>query len=199
MSVFSSSSGVRLRIRATSMATLPTPTTATRSCERSNWQIPIVGMAVVPGDELGRGVAARQVLAGDPHAPVGLGTGRVDDLVVVGAQVGDVHVLAELDAAEEAEPRMRGDLVEGRRHRLDLLVIGRDPGPHQADTAWAAGRTGRRPPRGPRGAAGARRRRSPPVRRRRSRPAAAGRPCRDPSSVIPRSMTMVCSVSTSPW
>src|SRR5579884_2666606 len=42
-----------------------------------------VGMAVVPGDELGRRPRSRQVLARDPHPPVGLRADGVDDRVVV--------------------------------------------------------------------------------------------------------------------
>ena len=41
-----------------------------------------VGVAVVPGDERGRGPRARQVLARDPEPPVGLRADRVDDRVV---------------------------------------------------------------------------------------------------------------------
>ena len=41
-----------------------------------------VGMAVVPGDEHGRGPRAGQVLAGDAEPPVGLRADRVDDGVV---------------------------------------------------------------------------------------------------------------------
>ena len=44
------------------------------------------------------------------------------------AQVGHRDVLAEVDAAVEAEPRVGRDLVEGRGDGLDLLVVGRDPG-----------------------------------------------------------------------
>jgi hypothetical protein len=103
-----------------------------------------------------------------------------------------------LDAAEEAEPRMPGDLVEGRRHGLDLLVIRRDPGPHQAE------RRGQpvehvdvhREVRAAQQMLG-------DVEARRS-----GADDRDPQGPgsraeighqFPRSMTMVCSVSTSPW
>jgi hypothetical protein len=42
-------------------------------------QVAVVGMAVVPGDELGSGPAAGRILARDPERLVGLGTGRVDD------------------------------------------------------------------------------------------------------------------------
>src|SRR5262245_38890188 len=85
-------------------------------------------MPVVPGHELGGGMAAGQVLAGNPHAAIGLRAGGVDDLVIVAAQVGHAHVLAQFDAAEEAEARVGGGLVEGGGDRLDLLVIGRDAG-----------------------------------------------------------------------
>src|SRR3989441_9158982 len=95
-------------------------------------RVPIVGVAVVPGDELRRRVAPAKVFAGNAHAAVGLGARAVDDLVVVGAQVGEGHVLAELDAAEEAEARMSGDLVELGRDRFDLLVVGRDTEPDEA-------------------------------------------------------------------
>ncbi len=89
-------------------------------------------MAVVPGDELGRGMAAAQVLAGNAHAPVGLGPGAVDDLVIVGLEVGERHVLAEFDAAEETEARIRRHLVEGVRDELDLLMVRRNAQAHQS-------------------------------------------------------------------
>jgi hypothetical protein len=88
--------------------------------------VPVVGVAVVPGHELGGRMAASQVLAGDPHAPVGLRPGGVDDLVIVLPEVIDGQILAQLDVAEEAKARVGGDLVERRRHRLDLLMIGGD-------------------------------------------------------------------------
>ena len=89
-------------------------------------------MAVVPGDELRRGVAALQILAGDAHAPIGLRAGRIDDHVIVRAQVVHAQVTAELDGAEESKSRVRRDLVERRRHRFDLLMVGRDAGADQA-------------------------------------------------------------------
>ena len=100
-----------------------------REIERA---VPIVGVAVVPGDELGRGMAPAQVLTGNPHAPVGLGAGAVHDLMVVGLEVGERHVLAELDAAEETEARIRRDLVEDVRDELDLLMVRRDAQAHQS-------------------------------------------------------------------
>ena len=91
-----------------------------------------VGMAVVPADELGRRVAARQVLAGDPERPVGRRADRVDDRVVVAAQVLDREVAAELDVGEQAQPRVLGGALVEPRHRLDLRVVGRDAGADQA-------------------------------------------------------------------
>ena len=89
-------------------------------------------MPVVPGDELRRGMAPAQVLAGNPHAPVGLGAGAIDDLVIVRLEVGERDVLSELDAAVETEARIRRDLVEGVGDELDLLVVGRDAQAHQS-------------------------------------------------------------------
>ena len=131
MSVLTSSSGVRMRMRATSIATLPTPTTAARSTERSNWQVAVVGMGVVPGDELRRSVAACQVLTRDAHMAVGLCAGGEDHLVIVPRQVRQRHVPAVFDVAEEAEARVPGNRVVGARHVLDLGVVGRDAEPHQ--------------------------------------------------------------------
>ena len=81
------SSGASASIRTTSIATLPFPTTTARSPERSNDELLEVGVAVVPGDELGGGPRARQVLAGDAHAPVGLRADRVDDRVVEAGEI----------------------------------------------------------------------------------------------------------------
>ena len=93
----------------------------------------VVGMAVVPADELRGGMAALQVLAGDAHPTVGLGARGVEDLVVVAAQILHAHVLAQLDPAEEPEAGQGGHLVEGGRDRLDLLVIGGHAAAHQAE------------------------------------------------------------------
>ena len=154
-------------------------------------------MAVVPGDELRGRMAARQVLTGDAHAAVGLGARRVDDLVIVAAQLGHGDVLAELDAAEEAEARMGGRLVERRSDGLDLLVVGRHARPYEPvrrrqaiehvhlddDVVAALQMLGNVEAR----RAGAD---DGDAQRLRSGAGCAQRPC---------SMTIVCSVSTSPW
>ena len=75
------------RMRATSTATLPLPTTTARLHRQVELEVTVVGMSVVPGHELGGGLAARQVLAGDAHPAVGLGADRVDHCVVVPRQV----------------------------------------------------------------------------------------------------------------
>ena len=94
--------------------------------------LPVVGVPVVPGHEVGRRMASPEVLPRNAHAAVGLGARRVDDLVVVGAQILDRHVLAQLDVAEEPELRVGGGLVEGGRDVLDLLVVRRHAEPDQA-------------------------------------------------------------------
>ena len=69
-------------------------------------EVGVVGMAVVPADELGRRVGARQVFAGDSERPVQGRAGRVDDRVVVGQKLLARDVLAEDDVAEEAKARV---------------------------------------------------------------------------------------------
>ena len=85
-----------------------------------------VGVAVVPGDELGGGPGAGEILAGNAHAPVGLRADRVDDGVVEAGEllVGDVP--ADLDVPEEAEAGPLRGLLERARDRLDVGMIGRD-------------------------------------------------------------------------
>src|SRR5690606_16624766 len=94
-------------------------------------QIAIVGVGVVPADELGGRVAAGQVFAGNAHLAVGLRADRVDDGVVVAQQVGVAQVLAQLDVAVEAEARHLGDLLVDLGHRLNLGMVGRDAAAHQ--------------------------------------------------------------------
>ena len=63
----------------------------------------VVGVAVVPGDELRRGVRARAGPRPGSRAGCRRGADRVDDRVVALEQVRARDVAAELDAAEEAE------------------------------------------------------------------------------------------------
>ena len=70
-----------------------------------------VGVAVVPGDELGRRPGAGEVFSRDPEPPVGLGPDRVDDRVVQREQVGVLEVTPDLDVAQEPEARLLCDLL----------------------------------------------------------------------------------------
>ena len=94
-------------------------------------QAGVVGVAVVPADELGRGVRAGQVFAGDAQRAVHRRAGRVDDRVVVLQQVLARDVLAEGDVAEVAKARVRRGLLVHARDRLDLRVVGRDARAHE--------------------------------------------------------------------
>ncbi len=96
-------------------------------------QLGRIRVAVVPGDERGGRVAAGELLTIDPETTVGLRAERVDHGVVMGEQLLAGEVAPELDAAEEAEPRIGGRLLVDARHRLDLRMVGRDAGPHEAE------------------------------------------------------------------
>ena len=89
-------------MRVTSAATLPLPITTAPRRREVELEVAVVRVAVVPGDELGGGPAAGQVLAGDPERLVGLRAGGVDHRRVVAHQLGVRDVDADLDVAEEA-------------------------------------------------------------------------------------------------
>jgi hypothetical protein len=93
--------------------------------------VAVVGMAVVPGDELGGGEAPGQVLAGDAQAPVGLGADRVDDRVVARVQVLVGDLRAVLDVPVEAELGVRGGLLVDAADGFDVGVVGRDAAAHE--------------------------------------------------------------------
>ena len=96
----------------------------------------IVGMRVVPADEIRGRVGPGQMLLRDPEPPVSPRADRVDDGMVVGLQVLMGQLPADLDVAVEAELRVRGDLVVDAGDRLDLRVIGCDTTAHEAERRW---------------------------------------------------------------
>ncbi len=71
-----------------------------------------VRVRVVPADEVDGGDAAGQILTGDVQRPVGLRADGVDHRVVALGQLVGLHVLADDDVAEEAEPRIERRLLE---------------------------------------------------------------------------------------
>ena len=94
-------------------------------------EVAVVGVAVVPGDELGGGPAAGEVLARDAHAPVGLRADRVYHGVVAGEQVVMRDVGAVVDVAVEPELRVRGGLLVDPADGLDVGVVGGHAAAHE--------------------------------------------------------------------
>ncbi len=90
----------------------------------------VVGMAVVPGDELGRGVRASKILTGDLETPVRRCPDRIYDDVIVLEQLCTRDVGPQLHVAEEAEPIMLSRLGIALGHRFDPWVIRRDARAH---------------------------------------------------------------------
>ena len=100
--------------------------------EQVDLEVGVVGVAVVPADELGGGVRAGEVFAGDAEGTVDGRAGGVDDRVVVGEQVLARDVHAEVDVAEEAEARVGGGLLVDAGDGLDLGMVGGDARADQA-------------------------------------------------------------------
>ena len=112
-------------------ATLPTPMTATPRAPSAKRSMRGVGVAAVPGDELGGREAAGQVLAGDAEPAVDRGAAGEDDRVVV--------LRAGPRGSGRCRPRRcRGTVrpaprrsCAARRDRLDLGVVRGDAVAHQ--------------------------------------------------------------------
>ena len=92
----------------------------------------VIGVAVVPADELGRRVRAVQLFAGNAERAVHRRARGVDDRVVVLEQVLVRDVLAERHVAEVAKARMGGRPLIHARDRLDLRMVRRDARAHEA-------------------------------------------------------------------
>ena len=99
-------------------------------------QVAVVGVAVVPGDEVRSRMAAYEILARNVHAVVRGSAGREDDLVVEFPQVVEAQVGPVFHVAVVAESRIGSDLVVGCRHRLDLLMVRRHAAAHQPVWRW---------------------------------------------------------------
>src|SRR5699024_9309094 len=93
----------------------------------------VVGVAVVPGHEVGGAVGAVQLDAGDREVGVLEGAGGEDDRVVVAAQVLEREVGAELDVDEEADVPAAQDPVQRGDDLLDPRVGGGDAAAEQAE------------------------------------------------------------------
>ena len=95
-------------------------------------EVLVVGVAVVPGDELGRRPGAGQVLARNAHPAIGLRADGIDHGVVQTDEVVVRQIAPDGDVAEEPESRLRGDPLEGARDGLDLRMVGCHSEPHEA-------------------------------------------------------------------
>ena len=92
----------------------------------------IIGVAVVPGDELRGRPRAWELLPRDPESLVGLRAEGVDHGVEDLEQVHVREVAADLDVAEEAKARLLRDALERARDALELRMVGRNAEPDEA-------------------------------------------------------------------
>ena len=90
-----------------------------------------LGMAVVPGDKIARGVTSWQAFAGDVEGAADFGAGRQNHGVIVGAQFGDLDVATDADPPDETKAGHPRDAIEDRRDLFQLGMIGGDAKPHE--------------------------------------------------------------------
>ena len=86
----------------------------------------VVGVSVVPGDEVGRAVAAGKADTGDVEGGVRVRAGGHDDRVVVFAQLGHRHVPADVDVAEEPDVAALEHVEQRLDDRFDPRMVGGD-------------------------------------------------------------------------
>ena len=91
-----------------------------------------IGMAVVPANERGGGMAARQVFARNAQLSIGFGPAAEDHGMVGVLEFLDADILAYRDASNEAKTRQGGSTRVGRRRKLQLGMIRGDPVADQA-------------------------------------------------------------------
>ena len=91
----------------------------------------IVRVTVVPGDELGCGPRAGQVLTRNSEPAIGLRADGVDDGAVELCELVVQHILADLDVPEETKAGQDRGLLERSRDRFDVGMVGRDPEPDE--------------------------------------------------------------------
>ena len=131
MSVVASTSGSLTRMRATSSATLPLPTTTARPLDRSGAISSKCGCALYQPTKSTAATLPGRSSPGMPSGPVRLRTDGVDHRVVALGELGGLDMVADGDVAEEPEPRIDGGLLELGADRLDLRMIRGDAGTHQ--------------------------------------------------------------------
>ena len=85
-----------------------------------------IGVAVIPADERGRADHSGKAASGQFERPVVRRSGGEDDGVVKPGQLGDGHVRADGDIADEADVRRQRHLLVAPVDRLDRLVVGGD-------------------------------------------------------------------------
>ena len=153
MSVSESCSADLISTRATSRATLPTPTTTAEvvvaiSCSTTGASRPASlsrapgarrpgsggrRVPAVPGHQLRRGDTARQALTRDLHPPVAAGTVRVDHRVDRVPELGHRQVATDGHVAVEADAGLLQGALEGVADGADRGVVRRDAVAHQPE------------------------------------------------------------------
>ena len=85
----------------------------------------VIGVTVIPRDEIGGTIGTIQVDALNGQGRVMNSAGREDNGVVVLAQIGKVQILTVFDIAEESNITAVKHLVQGGNNALNTRVIGR--------------------------------------------------------------------------
>ncbi len=98
----------------------------------------VVGVTVIPGDELGGTVGTVQIRAGDLQRSIIDGAGGENHSVVVGHEITEREVLAVLHIAEEADVTTTQNRAQRGDDALDARVVGSHAVTDQAERGGVA-------------------------------------------------------------
>jgi hypothetical protein len=95
--------------------------------------IAVIWVTIEPSDELGRGVAAKEVLARDAHSAVGLRSASKYYCVVSGPEFGDGNVTTDTHVAQEIESRGASNTLVYQDRFLELRMVRGDAATNQTE------------------------------------------------------------------
>ena len=95
-------------------------------------------MTIIPANKRDSWKAIGQILTGDAHTPISLGTNSIDDLIVELLYFFMMDINTVCDIPEKMDSWIRQDFIKNADHRFDGLVIRRNTFADQSERSREA-------------------------------------------------------------
>ena len=99
-------------------------------------RIHIVGVTIIPSNELGSGITTRQHLTRNIEFAVCFGSDSEDYLVVMCLEILQINVTSELDIPKETKPWICGNFLISLDDGFDVLMIRSDSKSNETVRHW---------------------------------------------------------------